>query len=188
MGTFLFFLSSFFYFLFFARTKNTKTQISWLQFCGFLCVWCFLVLFVLLWCFLVGPKSFCKKNKWIKGLKLSWWPHLYYYWIHLIAAISFFNYHTLFQVLQFFSIIIIFFNNHSLFQWSWSFSIITIFFNNHNLFIYYNLWYYIYGNNSKYKFYHPTHIFYRQNMTKIFCQFHMFLIYAFYFKFFSFCV
>ena len=27
-----------------------------------------------------------------------------------------------------------------------------------------------------------------QNMTKIFCQFHKFLIFAFYFEFFSFCV
>ena len=33
-----------------------------------------------------------------------------------------------------------------------------------------------------------SYIFYRQNMTKIFCQFHKFLIYAFYFEFFSFCV
>ena len=143
-------------------------------------------------------------------MKLPWWPHLHYYWIHLITNVNFFaifsfhnlfqlsqsfsiitiffNYYNFFQLLQSFLIITIFFNNHDLVQLLQFFSIITILFKNHNIFNYHNLWYYFCENNSKYKFHHLTHIFYRQNMTKIFCQFHKFLIYAFYFEFFSFCV
>ena len=83
---------------------------AWLHFCASLCVWCFWCFL----CFLVRAKSFRKKK--IKSSKLSQWPHLYYYSIHLIAGIKFFNYQNLFQLSQSFSIIAIFFNNHSLFQ------------------------------------------------------------------------
>ena len=76
------------------------------------------------------------------------------------------------------------------FQLSWSFWIITILFNyyipfqlsqpdNHD-FLYHNLfqslysfWHYLYENKPPYEFHHLTHIFYRQNMIKIFCQFHV---------------
>ena len=82
--------------------------------------------------------------------------------------------------------------NHNLFQSSQPFLIITILFNHHNLFqSLYNLWHYLYESKLTYEFYHLTYIFYRQDMTNIFCQFHKFLIYAFclkFFEFFSFCV
>ena len=122
----------------------------------------------------------------------------------------FFNHHNLFQLSQSFqssqsfSVITIFFNHHNLFQSSQSFSVVTIFLNYHSL-LYYNLLYHnlfyhnlfqslynlshcFYENKPMNKFHHLTRIFYRQIMTKIFCQFHMFLIYVFYFGFFSFCV
>ena len=89
------------------------------------------------------------------------------------------------------------------------FVLITVFFNYHNL-LYYNLFYYnifyhnlfyrnifespynlrhyLYVNKPTYEFHHLRHIFYCQNMTKIFCQFHKLLICVFYFEFFSFCV
>ena len=126
-------------------------------------------------------------------MKLPWWPHLHYYWIHLITNVNFFaifSFHNLFQLSQSFSIITIFFNYYNFFQLLQFFSIITIFFNYHNLFKFLLF----YCNCDKrllfyYKldeFYHLTRIFYRQRMTKVFCQFHKYLIYAFYFEFFSF--
>ena len=106
---------------------------------------------------------------------------------HTVITI-FLNNHNLFQSSQSFSIITIFFNYHHLFQLSPSFSTITIFFNHHNLLESLQLWHYFYENEPVYKFHHLTCIFYGQNMRKIFCQYHMFLIYAFCFEFISFCV
>ena len=89
-----------------------------------------------------------------------------------------FNYHNPFQLSHSFSFITILFNYNNLFQLSQSFSIIMTFFNHYNLFqSLYNLWHYFYENKPPHKFHHLTHIVYRQNMTEIFFQFHMFLIY-----------
>ena len=109
----------------------------------------------------------------------------------------FFNYHNLFQLSQSFSIVTTFFNYHNLFQLLQSFLIITIFFNYYNLFqlsqsflissFLLKLVTYLHENKPACKSHYLTHIFYCQNMTKIFCQFLKFLIYAFYFEFFSFC-
>ena len=113
--------------------------------------------------------------------------YCFYYSIYLTTSMSFLIIITF--SLQSFSIITIFFNHYNLFQLSQSFSIIIIFFNYHNLFqSLYSLCHYLYQNEPTYEFHHLTHTFYRQNMIKIFCQFHIFLICVFYFKFFSFCV
>ena len=82
-----------------------------------------------------------------------------------------------------FFLIAIFFNYHNLFQLPESFSIITIFFNLLWQLVTLSLW-----KQVNVQIHHVTCIFYRQSMTKVFCQFHQFLIYAFYFEFFSFCV
>ena len=111
----------------------------------------------------VRVKSFCKK-----GLKLSL----------MTSFVLLLYYHNLFLSSQSFSIITIIFYYDNLFPLSQYLSMITILFDYH----------YLYENKLKYEFHHLTHIFYRQNMTKIFCQFHKFLIYVFYFEFFSFFV
>ena len=90
-----------------------------------------------------------------------------------------FNYDNPFQLLQSFSIIIILFNYHNPFQLSRPFLIITIFF---NLFTACDTIFVKIGQ----PIHHLTRIFYRQNMTKILWQFPKFLIYAFFFEFFSF--
>ena len=125
--------------------------------------------------------------------------------ITIFSVIAIFFNYNFFQLSQFFSIITIFFNynnffNYHIFFQLWQFlSIITIFFNCHSLFDHslfyhklfqslYNLWYYFHENKPTYKFHHLKRIFYCQSITKIFCQLHKFLIYAFYYKFFSFCV
>ena len=122
---------------------------AYFHFCAF--VWLCFCAFSAFWCFLVLFLCVKSYKKIIKSLKLP----------------------TEFILLQalIFLIITIFFNNRNLFL------IITIFFNNCNLFNYYNLWHCFCENNLKYKFYHLTHIFYCQNMIKIFFQFHMFLIF-----------
>ena len=79
--------------------RGKKSLIRLFTFCAFvLLLGCVFVLFVPLMC----VESFCGK-KW-KGLKLSWWPHLQYYWVYLITNMNFF-YHNLFQLTQYFSII-----------------------------------------------------------------------------------
>ena len=128
VGAFLLFIFSFFYSLFFARTKSTKTQMSeWVTFfpldvfkhifyfCSLISVFvllfgCVFVLLVLL----VRSKSFCKK---IKNKKFK------------TALITSFILLLNFQSSQSFLIITILFNHHSLFQSLQFFSIITIFFN-----------------------------------------------------------
>ena len=100
---------------------------------------------------------------------------------------------NLFELLQSLSIITIFFNYYNLFQLSQSFSIITFFFIRIFLItIFFSLFAtcdtILIKNKTTYKLHHPTHIFYCQNTTKICSQFYMFLIYAFYFEVFSFCV
>ena len=62
-------------------------------------------------------------------------------------------------------------------QYFWMITIIILFFNS---------WHYLYENSSEYKLHHLIRFFYCQNMRKIFWQFHKFLIYVFYFNFFSF--
>ena len=117
-------------------------------FCYLICLLCFCLAAFL--CSFVCAKSFCKKIKKFKtGL--------------ITSFVLLLNYHDLFQLLQFISIIKIF-------------SIINYFFIIDTIFMKIS------------QFDHLTYIFYRQNMTNIFCQFHMFQIYAFYFEFFSFCV
>ena len=105
---------------------------------------------------------------------------------------NFFSYHNFFELSQVFSIITTFFNYNNIFQLSQFFSILTIFFSYHNLLYQnffqslYNLWHYLYEHKPTCEFHHLTIIFYCQNMTKIFSDFHKFLIYAFYFEFFLF--
>ena len=129
VGAFLLFIFSFFYSLFFACTKSTKTQMSkWVTFfplvvfkhifyfCSLISVFvllfgCVFVLLVLL----VRSKSFCKKikNKKFKTALITSFILL----LNFQSSQSFliitilFNHHSLFQSLQFFSIIAIFFNH-----------------------------------------------------------------------------
>ena len=88
-----------------------------------------------------------------------------------------------FQLSQPFSIITILFNYHNPFKLSKSFSVITIFFN-----IFTTCDTILMKINQRTNSNHLTHIVYHQNMTRIFCQCHKFLIYAFCFVIFILCL
>ena len=124
----------------------------------------------------VRVKSFCKKRSEIIPNDLIYITTLLSQSFPIITI--FFHYHNLFPLSQSFSIITIIFYYHNNFLLSQYLSMITILFDYH----------YLYENKLKYEFHHLTHIFYHRNMIMIFCQFHKFLIYVFYFEFFSFFV
>ena len=164
--------------------KPLKSHLfAYLRFCAFPRVsLCLLVLLLLwcFWCFWCVQNVFVRKNKEFKTALIT----------SFILLLNFIPLRAWIFESQYFLIIKILFNYHHLFQLSWSFLIITIFF----ITIFFIT---IFSNLFRtcdtifmkiHKFHHLTHIFYRQNITKIFCQFHMFLIYDFHFEFFLFCV
>ena len=135
-----------------AHKKHLRGKKSLIRLFVFLCF--SLVVSLCFLCFLCHQNLFVKKKKKFKTALINSCT--------LLVNLSYYKHD--------FFLITIFFNYHNLFELSKSFSIITTFLNHHNLFqSLYNLWHYLYENKPVYKSHHLTHIFYHQDMAKIFC-------------------